>query len=497
MAMIKCKECSEPVSTKAPACPKCGAARPKTSCLGCLVGILGLMLLTFMALGLLLSDGPDGSDTSRPARKRSKATPSATRPERAAATPAEQATPKVYSEGEFFAVEHVMCSVFESSWADYLGDDVPGSESASGSYLLIGLSVSNEGGNALPVPSFRLIDTGGTEFNVTSKTAQLDLGIDVSATLGAGEMAHGIIAFDAPFGYGYRLGVSPDAEAAEGARVTLAPKGGEGVETASGTIVCNRFDVVAKACSDTLNLRVVTDLPDDTLVWVSASRRYVEQGNSSPQSLEYFFEKGTIGAWRSERTVPISNEKWKAALRAEQTEMSGIGLGFDVASVSEKASIRMFVPTGQSDPRFGDRNQNLTGTAVTARASRFVERTVEIDYPLEGESVVNYRDLGPAISSGGRSSSDRWFEGGNLHGATVEEWQAATADNKLATTADWLAGTKWKGSLKSPSDFERLKQKAQMLVDAIDLVASTEGAESSNVGVIAASLITMASDLGP
>ena len=111
--------------------------------------------------------------------------------------------------------------------------------------------------------------------------------------------------------------------------------------------------------------------------------------------------------------------------------------------------------------------------------------------------MVNYRDLGPAISSGGRSSSDRWFEGGNLHGATVEEWQAATADNKLATTADWLAGTKWKGSLKSPSDFERLKQKAQMLVDAIDLVASTEGAESSNVGVIAASLITMASDLGP
>ncbi len=47
MALIKCTECGTPVSTKANACPKCGASlKDKTSRLGCIgKGILILLLL--------------------------------------------------------------------------------------------------------------------------------------------------------------------------------------------------------------------------------------------------------------------------------------------------------------------------------------------------------------------------------------------------------------------------------------------------------------------
>ena len=49
MAIKQCKECGNDVSTKAEACPKCGAVlKKKTSgCVGCLaIGIIGFIVLT-------------------------------------------------------------------------------------------------------------------------------------------------------------------------------------------------------------------------------------------------------------------------------------------------------------------------------------------------------------------------------------------------------------------------------------------------------------------
>lgn len=45
MAMTKCKECGTDISTKAEACPKCGAKRKKTSPIGCLLGIIVLIII--------------------------------------------------------------------------------------------------------------------------------------------------------------------------------------------------------------------------------------------------------------------------------------------------------------------------------------------------------------------------------------------------------------------------------------------------------------------
>lgn len=37
------------------------------------------------------------------------------------------------------------------------------------------------------------------------------------------------------------------------------------------------------------------------------------------------------------------------------------------------------------------------------------------------------------------STSDKWYEGGTLHKATVGQWKNATEKNKLATCADFAA----------------------------------------------------------
>ena len=97
----------------------------------------------------------------------------------------------------------------------------------------------------------------------------------------------------------------------------------------------------------------------------------------------------------------------------------------------------------------------------------------------------------------GTSSSKSWYEGGNLHNATVGQWKSATHRNKLATAADWLASTKWKGHLNSPRDFEKIKVKANMLVKAVNKVITVEGTDSMKVTEIAAAIVTMSNDLGP
>lgn len=152
-------------------------------------------------------------------------------------------------------------------------------------------------------------------------------------------------------------------------------------------IVCDKFELVTKVTDSTLDLSVDTDLPDNAVVMVSVSRSYLQMGNPDTYSVDYFSEKSTIGKWRSEHGISIDNEKWKEALRTKQEKMSSLGLGFNVESISNKLKVRMVVPINQPNPKFGDRNQNLIGKAVTTNGIRIVEDEIEIDYPIDGPTV--------------------------------------------------------------------------------------------------------------
>ena len=161
--------------------------------------------------------------------------------------------------------------------------------------------------------------------------------------------------------------------------------------TAYAQVVCNKFELVTKVTGSTLDLSVNTDLPDNTVVFVRVSRDYLEKGNSSTYSVDRFSEKSTIGKWKTKHKISITSEKWKTALRAKQEKMSRLGLGFDVASISDKIEVSMVVaaPHLQTDPRFGKKQSNLTGKAVKPRkyGGRWVEDTIEIDYPLDSPPV--------------------------------------------------------------------------------------------------------------
>lgn len=153
-------------------------------------------------------------------------------------------------------------------------------------------------------------------------------------------------------------------------------------------VVCNKFKLVTEVTDSTLSLSVDTDLPDNTVVMVGVSRSYLEKGSPDRYSVDYFSEKSTIGKWKLKHRISISSEKWKTALRTKQEKLSRIGLGFDVASISNKITVSMVVPVNQPDPRFGKLNSKLTGKAVTTTGNiRIVEDEITIDYPLDSPPV--------------------------------------------------------------------------------------------------------------
>ena len=96
-----------------------------------------------------------------------------------------------------------------------------------------------------------------------------------------------------------------------------------------------------------------------------------------------------------------------------------------------------------------------------------------------------------------RPQEKRWFEYGDLHNADLAKWRVASQRNKIATAADWLASSKWKGHLNSPGDFEILKVQAKKLSDAIDLSASDPNLGFMPAVDVADGIIKLASDLGP
>ena len=65
-----------------------------------------------------------------------------------------------------------------------------------------------------------------------------------------------------------------------------------------------------------------------------------------------------------------------------------------------------------------------------------------------------------------------WYEGGTLQKGTVEEWNRATAENQLATSADFIAslnGISDMATVRDPATAAEMKKKSEDLRLCINL----------------------------
>jgi len=88
------------------------------------------------------------------------------------------------------------------------------------------------------------------------------------------------------------------------------------------------------------------------------------------------------------------------------------------------------------------------------------------------------------------STSESWYEGGNLHKADGNEWKKATEHNKLATCADFTM-TIAKRNGEEPSVFSlEFKRASKSLKDCIDKFYKLQGSENTTVTQAAISCIS-------
>ena len=103
MALKKCKECGNEVSTKAASCPKCGAVlKKKTGCLA-YIGAAFLILIILGVIGSLMNDG-----SKKPTPSGSSSVSTKSEPE---------AGKKVYKEGETVNIAYTSYAVWRSWWS--------------------------------------------------------------------------------------------------------------------------------------------------------------------------------------------------------------------------------------------------------------------------------------------------------------------------------------------------------------------------------------------
>lgn len=90
------------------------------------------------------------------------------------------------------------------------------------------------------------------------------------------------------------------------------------------------------------------------------------------------------------------------------------------------------------------------------------------------------------------ATAGKWYQGGTLHRASVNEWNNASYSNKLATASDWASTRPTiKAKVRNSGDIDTLRPYATELVECIDNAAAGKGYSNMRVSELAASCMIL------
>lgn len=131
-------------------------------------------------------------------------------------------------------------------------------------------------------------------------------------------------------------------------------------------VFCNRFSLNTILKGKELEFWLGTDLPDNTIVIVSVSRRYWIEGSSGIYSGYYYGKSNFVYELRKPVTVILDDKEWRRQIEKKHKQTEPIGEPLRVSKISDEVELRLVVPINQDNSAFGPRNVNLEGTMVTA-----------------------------------------------------------------------------------------------------------------------------------
>lgn len=136
------------------------------------------------------------------------------------------------------------------------------------------------------------------------------------------------------------------------------------------------FKINSSLNGNSIDISISTDLPDNTKISLSVNRSYWEKGDSETEyNKDYFSEEGTVGQWKNTRTIVLKKQIWQNSITEYQNEMAKLGLGFDVAKISDSISVYAVVLSKNiPEPIFKETKMALT--------------EVKLFYPFNGKIEI-------------------------------------------------------------------------------------------------------------
>jgi len=131
-------------------------------------------------------------------------------------------------------------------------------------------------------------------------------------------------------------------------------------------VFCNKFSINTMLKGKELEFWLDTDLPDNTIVMVSVSRRYWIVGSAGIYSGSYYGKSNFVYELRKPVTVILDDKEWRGQIEKKHKQIEPIGEPLRVSKISDEVELKLVVPISQDNSAFGPRNVNLEGTMVTA-----------------------------------------------------------------------------------------------------------------------------------
>ncbi|GBC59180.1 hypothetical protein DENIS_0116 [Desulfonema ishimotonii] len=98
----------------------------------------------------------------------------------------------------------------------------------------------------------------------------------------------------------------------------------------------------------------------------------------------------------------------------------------------------------------------------------------------------------PDSSKSSSNEKTSWYKGGTLHQSTVDEWNNASYENKLATAADWANSVpRIETKVKVNGNMDTLKPFAKELLECVDNAATDKDFGSMRVSELASGCIVL------
>lgn len=152
------------------------------------------------------------------------------------------------------------------------------------------------------------------------------------------------------------------------------------VEITMNTIRCDKFIISADLHEKDLHIKIISDLPSNTIINVDVSRQFWEVGSSKNYAISYYSEYAAIAKWKIGEVIYLNDKAWLNDLQNKKEVSGDIGESIRVSEISDSIEVQVYLPLQENN--FGIKNKNLIGKEVSVTKINYIQKSIAILSPL-------------------------------------------------------------------------------------------------------------------